>query len=155
MDVVRPPGVAVIGPRVGAGPDRQEPVAAVRVGEYPARAVEVRIERRVVLSGRMVVASGRVGLPDLDHRVGHRSPVLVGDPAGNDDALAESRFVAGLAEVGERGKMAGGEAVSDPSSGPPPWRLPFVTRFSSVGKKRLGPPANPPVPPPTHVPWRQ
>ena len=35
------------------------------------------------------VAPGRVGLPDLDQRLGHRPAVLVQHPACDDDALAE------------------------------------------------------------------
>src|SRR5918995_1576564 len=42
VDVRRPPGVVVVAPRVGAGPDRQELVAALVVGHPPAQAVEVR-----------------------------------------------------------------------------------------------------------------
>ena len=40
---------------------------------------------------RMAVASGRIGLPDFDHRVGHAAAVFIHNPAGDDDALALRR----------------------------------------------------------------
>ena len=46
VDVRRPPGVVVVAPRIRAGLDRHEPVAAVVVGDGAAGAGEVRIERR-------------------------------------------------------------------------------------------------------------
>ena len=38
VDVRRPPGVVVVAPRIGAGLDRDEAVAAVVVGQAAARA---------------------------------------------------------------------------------------------------------------------
>ena len=110
MDVVRPPGVLVVGPRIGAGADGQELVAPLRVGEDAAVAVEVGIERRVVLVGRMVVAAGGIGLPDLDHGVGHRAAGFVGDGAGDDDALAQRGLAGGHRQVGERREVLRREA---------------------------------------------
>ena len=63
-----------------------------------------------MLVGRMIVAAGGIGLPDLHHRVRHRPAVLVGDRAGHDDALAERRLAGGHGEVGERREAAGREA---------------------------------------------
>src|SRR6185312_1951820 len=81
MNMVRPPGIRGVGPRVGAGPDGDEAVAALRVGEHAARPTEILIEWRVVGVAGMLVAAGAVGLPNLDHRVRHRPAVLVGDGA--------------------------------------------------------------------------
>src|ERR1700750_870686 len=97
------------GHRIGARPDRQEAVAPLLVGEHPSVAMEIRIERRVVLVGRMVVAAGGVGLPDLDHGVRHRPPVLVRDRAGDDDPFAQCRLAGRRGEVGQRRKPACGE----------------------------------------------
>ena len=46
VDVRRPPGVVVVAPRVGAGLDRHELVAAQAVGDHAAQPVEVRVQRR-------------------------------------------------------------------------------------------------------------
>ena len=43
----------------------------------------------MVLIGRVDIAPGGVRLPDLNQGVGQRAPVLVQDPAGHHDALAE------------------------------------------------------------------
>jgi hypothetical protein len=108
--MVWPPGVSVIRPRIGAWSDRQEPVAAVLVGEDPSGTTEIGIERRVVLVRRMVVAPGRVGLPDLHHGVGYRPSILVSDRARHDDALTKRRLARGHGQVDERWKPTGGEA---------------------------------------------
>ena len=88
MDVRRPPGVPVVAPRVGAGLDRREAVAAVAVGEAAAHAGEVRVERRRVLVALVDVAAGGVGLPDLDELVAHRPAVAVEHATGHDHPLA-------------------------------------------------------------------
>ena len=114
MDVVRPPCVLVIRPGIGAGTDGQHLVAAVGVGEDPSGAGEIRIERRVVLVRRVVVAAGGVGLPDFYHRMWHRPPVLVGDAPGDDDPLAlrpppvHCRHIRHRREQGGREGGAGG-----------------------------------------------
>src|SRR6185312_16010587 len=69
--------------------DRHEPVAAVGVGTATAGAGEVRVERRGVLVDLVAVASARIGLPDLDQRASDRPPVLVEDPPGDGDPLAD------------------------------------------------------------------
>src|SRR6202043_3980486 len=88
MDVVRPPGIVMVAPGIGAGLDRLEAIVPLGIAEHPADAAEMRVERRVVLVALVVIAPGRVGLPDLDHRVGDALSVLVEDRAGDDDALA-------------------------------------------------------------------
>ena len=93
--MVRPPGVGVVLPRIGARLDRVEAVAALVVGDAAAGAEEIRIERRVVLVGLVDVAPGGVRLPDLDQGVGHGAPVLVEHAAGHHDALAERLAVLG------------------------------------------------------------
>jgi hypothetical protein len=89
VDVGRPPGVAVVLPRVGAGLDGGEPVLAVVAGDDATDAGEVRVERRGVLVALVHVAARRVRLPDLDELAAHGAAVAVEHPARHDDALAE------------------------------------------------------------------
>jgi hypothetical protein len=98
-----PPGVQVVAPWVGARLDRDEPVAALAVGQAPAGAVEVGVERGVVVVDAVVVAAGRVGLPDLQERVRDRPPVGIEDPAGEDDPLAERGGAVAAGQVRVRG----------------------------------------------------
>jgi hypothetical protein len=72
VNVVRPPGIVVIAPRIRAGLDGQEAVAAGFVGRAAAAAEEIRVERSLVLVGLVDVAAGRIRLPDLDQRVADR-----------------------------------------------------------------------------------
>src|SRR5260370_17029511 len=69
-------------PRIGAGFDDDEFVAALIVGAVTAAAVEVGIERCIVLVAGMVVAAGGVALPDLHHGLGDRLAVLAEHTAG-------------------------------------------------------------------------
>ena len=91
VDVRRSPGVLVVAPRVGAGLDRDEAVAALVVGEAAAGAGEVRVERRRVLVDLVRVAAGRVRLPDLDERV--RGPA--GRPSSSTRPLTTIRSPSG------------------------------------------------------------
>ncbi len=86
--MARPPGVHVVEPGIGAGLDGAEVVIAVRVGDRPAAAAEIRVERAEVDVLLVAVAARGVGLPDLDQRVGHRPAVFVEHAAVDDDALA-------------------------------------------------------------------
>lgn len=61
---------------------------ALAVGEGPADAAEVRVERRQVAVVLVPVAPAGVGLPHLHQGVRDRLAVLVEDPAEHDDALA-------------------------------------------------------------------
>jgi len=114
VDVVRPPRIVMIAPGIGAGLDRREPVPAAVVGIDAAFAAKIRIRRRVVLVGGMLIAARCVGLPDLDDRAGDRPTVLVGDPAVPDDALPQRRFAVQHRQVGDwrkqsRAKMRTGD----------------------------------------------
>ena len=80
VDVLRAPRELVILPRVRAGLHGDEPVPALGVGEGAADAVEVGIERRVVVVARVVIAPRGVRLPDLDQRVADRTGVGVQHP---------------------------------------------------------------------------
>src|SRR5919112_402717 len=71
-----------------------KPVTAFVVGEAPARAGEVGVQRRRVPVALMNVAPGGVGLPDLDQAATHGPPVAVEHAPGNDNSLSE-----GLAPV--------------------------------------------------------
>src|SRR5918997_1953506 len=83
------PGVVVVTPRVGAGLERNEPVTTVVVGEAPARAGEVGVQRRRVPVALMNVAPGGVGLPDLYQAASHGPSVAVEYAPGDDNSLSE------------------------------------------------------------------
>ena len=88
--MVGPPGVGVVAPRIGAGLDGDELIPAIRIGEDPAFALEVGVERRIMRVTRMVVAAGGVGLPDFDHGVGHGVAIFVGHSPTHDDAFTHA-----------------------------------------------------------------
>src|SRR5215210_3826206 len=89
MYVRRTPGVVMVVPRIGPGLYRHEAVAALTVREAAASPREVGIERSRVPIFLVGVASGGVGLPDLDEAVPDRASVAVEDTPGNDDPLAK------------------------------------------------------------------
>ena len=61
----------VVPPRIGAGLDGDEAVAALGIGDGASGAGEIRVERGRVLVDDVDVAPGGVRLPDLDQRVRH------------------------------------------------------------------------------------
>ena len=89
VDVRRAPVVDPVPPGVGAGLHGAEVVVAVLVGQRPAAAAEVRVDRREVGVLLVAVAAAGVGLPELDQGVRHRPPALVEDAAVHDDPLAD------------------------------------------------------------------
>ena len=99
MNVCGAPGVVVILPRIGAGLDGDEAIAAFGVGDGVTAAGEVGIKRSVVLIDGVGVAASGVGLPDFDERVRKRAAVFVDDAAGDDDALADGFGVVLFGEV--------------------------------------------------------
>ena len=103
VDVRRPPGVVVVAPRVGAGLDRQELVAAQAVGDHAAQPVEVRVQRRRAGVDDVPVAAGGVGLPHLDQGVGHRAAVAVEHPPVDEDPLAHRLAAVAQRQVGVLG----------------------------------------------------
>src|SRR5215207_1522126 len=109
MYVRRTPGVVVILPGIGPGLYRHEPVAALVVREASPHPREVRVERSRVPVVLMGVASGGVGLPDLDEAAPYRPSVGVEDAPGNDNPLTQR--LAGM--------LAGQIAVKLPS-----WTVP-------------------------------
>src|SRR5262249_15038361 len=100
VDVRRAPGVLVVPPRVRARLDGDEAVAALTVGEAPAGAGEVRVERRGVLVDLVSVPSGGVRLPDLDERAAQRPSFLVEHTPLDDDSLAERLALVLTREIG-------------------------------------------------------
>ena len=62
---------------------------ASRIGARAAAAVEIRIERRVVLVARMMVAAGGIALPQLDERMRDGASAFVEHATGDDDALTD------------------------------------------------------------------
>src|SRR6516164_3421286 len=110
MNVVRPPGVVMIAPGIGAWLDRGEPIPALVIGVDPAFAAKIRIDGRVVLISRVLVTAGGVSLPDFDNRIRYRPAALIGDAAVHDDALAKRRLAVDDRQIGDRWKMRGAEA---------------------------------------------
>jgi hypothetical protein len=52
-------------------------------------AAEVWIERRIAIMIRVAVATGRIGLANLDQDIGHWSTVIVQDTTRDGDLLAK------------------------------------------------------------------
>src|SRR3546814_4867877 len=92
MDMLRPPGIVVIAPRIGAGLDGDEAVAALVVGDGAAIAGEIRIERRVMLVDGVAVTAGRIGLPQFDERARHRPTVFVEHTTAQDQDRKSTRL---------------------------------------------------------------
>src|ERR1700722_8011784 len=102
VNVRRTPGILVITPWVGTRLDGQKAIRSVGFGQATAHPGEVRIDRRRVVVALVVLATGSIGLPDLDELARHRPTRCVPQPPGHDDALPD-----GLAG------MAGGEVGVD------------------------------------------
>src|SRR5205823_5857814 len=99
VDVLRPPRVRVVLPRIRAGLDRDEAISSLRVGQAAAGAGEVGVERRRMPVDLVRVPARRVRLPDLDERVRDRPAGVVEDAPGDDDPLAERLSVVMAGEV--------------------------------------------------------
>ncbi len=87
--MVGSPGVGVIAPRIGPGLDCQKPVAALVIGDTTAATEKVRVDRCKMVVVAMNIAARRIGLPNLDQRIGLGSPGVVEHAPFNEDALAE------------------------------------------------------------------
>src|SRR6267154_611053 len=98
MDMGRPPAVDAIPERVGAGLDGPEEVIAPVIGQHPAAATEIRIDRRDIGVVAVAVASAGIGLPDFNERVGYRLAVAVEDIAVDDRLLADRLALLGIIE---------------------------------------------------------
>src|SRR5258708_975813 len=112
MDVGRPPAVDAIPERVCAGLDGPEEVIAPFIGQHPAAATEIRIDRRDIGVVAVAVASTGVGLPYFDKRVGYRLAIAVEHIAVDDRLLADRLALFGIIEdeiVIERTEFAGRE----------------------------------------------
>ena len=142
VDMVRPPSVVMITPRIGARLDRGEPVPAVFVGEDAAFAAKIRVDRRVMLIRGMMVAAGCVGLPDLDDCVGDWPAIFVRNPAVDDDPLAECGFAIDHRQIGDRRKMGGAEAraggLSDRMRHPHEAFLRVALMRAAIGRRVIG-----------------
>jgi hypothetical protein len=60
----------------------------------------MRIKRSVMLVGWMIVAAGRIRLPDLDERVGYTATIFVEHAATYDDPFTEGIRAIMIANVG-------------------------------------------------------
>ena len=79
----------MIAPRIFAGTNGQEAIAAFGVGEGVTAAAEIGIEWGVVLIDFVEVASGGIRLPDFDESSGDRAVIFIDHPATHDDSFAE------------------------------------------------------------------
>ena len=90
VNVIRPPRIVMIAPRIRTRLDGHEAIRAVLVGDHSSDASEMRIERRFVLVLGVCIAAGGVRLPNFDQGVRNRAAVFVEHAAGHDDSFAES-----------------------------------------------------------------
>src|SRR6202035_6020030 len=90
VNVIRPPRIVMIAPRIRTRLDRHEAIRAVVVGDNSSDAREMRIERRFVLVLAMRITAGGVRLPNFDLCVRNRAAVFVEHAAGYNDSFAES-----------------------------------------------------------------
>src|SRR6266481_4062012 len=65
VDMLRPPRIMMIAPRIRARLHRHEAIRAVDIGHHSADSREVRIERRFVLVAVVSIAARGIGLPNL------------------------------------------------------------------------------------------
>src|SRR4029077_10834507 len=89
VDMLRPPRIMMIAPRIRAGLHRHEAIRAVDIGHHSADSGEVRIERRFVLVAVVSIAARGVGLPNFDETLWNRAAILVEHAAGHNDTFAE------------------------------------------------------------------
>src|SRR4029077_11466482 len=94
VDMLRPPRIMMIAPRIRAGLHRHEAIRAVDIGHHSANPGEVRIERRFVLIAVVSIAACGVGLPNFDETLRNRAAILVEHETRDNDTFAE-RFTAG------------------------------------------------------------
>jgi len=69
MNMRRPPGIVMIAPWIFSRTNGHEAIASFGVGYDPPASREVWIERSIVLIDFVLIASGSVGLPDLDQSI--------------------------------------------------------------------------------------
>src|SRR5450631_2022043 len=77
-------------PGIGTRTNRQKAIDPLIIGQAAAHAQEVGIERSGPLVPLVQVATGGIGLPDLQQRVEQRRALLIEHAARHDDALADS-----------------------------------------------------------------
>src|SRR5271165_3257711 len=89
MDVLRPPAIVMIAPRICSRPNGNEAVAAILIGEGLSHSREVWIQWCVVLVVLVEIAPGRIGLPHFDQRIADRTAIFIQDAPGDQDSFAE------------------------------------------------------------------
>src|SRR5262249_1908943 len=98
MDVCRPPAVHEVAPRIRGRFDGAKVVVALRIRYRATAPAEIGVERRNVAIVLVAISSTRIGLPEFDQYVRHRSGVLVLDLAVYDDPLADGLAVLRIVE---------------------------------------------------------
>src|ERR1035438_4357912 len=88
MNMRRTPRIVMILPRVRAWFDSGKSINAIFIRHSAACSGEVGIEWRWMIVLRVPVPASRVGLPNLDQRVGNGTAVVIRYPSSDDDALA-------------------------------------------------------------------
>src|SRR3984957_14138257 len=99
VNVIRPPRIVMIAPRIRTRLDRCEAVGAVLVGHDSSDASEMGIERCFVLVLKVCIAAGGVRLPNFDRSARNRAAVFVKHAAGHNDSLAESLAAAEVRQI--------------------------------------------------------
>lgn len=74
--------------RVAPGDDCDELILPIRAGEGTPPKLEVVVQKAVAVVTRVVVPTGRAGLPYFDDGALDRSAASVANGSGNDDLLA-------------------------------------------------------------------
>ena len=96
MNMRRTPVAGLVTPRVGAGLDSAKTVIAVFIGQHPAAAAEVRVNRGQILIFFMSVAAAGIGLPDFHQGVFHRSAKTIAHVTVHNDPLANRQAFFGV-----------------------------------------------------------
>src|SRR4029077_10293015 len=89
MDVLRPPCVVMISPRISAGPYGDEAIVALSICKRLSHAREVWIQWRIVLIALVEIASRGIGLPNLNQRIANRPAILIEYSPADYNSLAE------------------------------------------------------------------
>ena len=89
VNMRRTPVADLIAPGVRARLDGAKTVIPVVVGQHPAAAAKIGIDRRQILILLVTIAPSRIGLPYLDQGVAHRRPEGIAHISMHDDPLAD------------------------------------------------------------------
>lgn len=89
MNVGGAPGILMVSPRIGTGLDGDKAISPFCVGKCSSCAGKVWIERCRMIVSVMPVASGSIGLPNLNQSVPDRAAIFIQNAAGQDDPFSQ------------------------------------------------------------------